>query len=155
MSGFVMSILGSTLGIVRLLGKIGIFELLKPELRKFHPRVLNSVKRSFCRPKHWLTMLREMLNLKTSGYQLQCANDFGTLPIALITASSFFKPSFLMTCLPVKSANQLREKMHSKMLQLSKDCISIQARHSGHFVWIDQPEVILEAIEIILGKIDY
>lgn len=154
MSGFVMSTLGSALGIVRLLREMGMFELLKPELRQFHPRVLNLVKRSFCRPKHWLTMLREMLNLNTSGYQLQSANDFGTLPIALITASSFFKRSFLTACLPVQTANQLREKMHSEMLKLSQDCIQIQAKGSGHFVWIDQPEAILEAIEIILSKID-
>ena len=90
MSGFVMSRLGSVLSIVRLLRRIGMFELLKPELRQFYPSVLNSVKRSFCRPKHWLTMFREMLNLDTSGYQLQPANQFDALPIVLITASSFF-----------------------------------------------------------------
>ncbi|MGK7872736.1 MAG: alpha/beta fold hydrolase [Xenococcaceae cyanobacterium] len=153
MSGFVMSTLGSALGIVRLLRKIGMFELLKPELRQFHPSVLNSVKRSFCRPKHWLTMLREMLNLDTSGYQLQSANHFDTLPIALIRASSFFRRSFWTVGLPIQGANQLREKMHSEILKLSTDCIQIQASRSGHFVWIDQPEAILKAIEIILGKV--
>lgn len=154
MSGFVMSTLGSTLGIIRLLKKIGIFELLKPELRQLEPGVLNSVKRSFCRPKHWLTMLREMHGLDASGYQLQAANHFDTLPIVLITASSFFIPSIWTVCVPIQAANKLRKKMHSEILKLSTDCIQIPAASSGHFVWIDRPDAILEAIEMILSKVD-
>ncbi len=154
MSGFVMSTLGSTLGIIRLLNKIGVFELLKPELRQLEPDVLNSVKRSFYRPKHWLTMLREMHGLDASGYQLQAANHFDTLPIALITASSFFIPSIWTVCVPIQAANKLRKKMHSEILKLSTDCIQIPAASSGHFVWIDRPDAILEAIEIILSKVD-
>jgi len=68
-SGFVMSIIGSMLGIIRLLRICGIFELLKPELRQFSEHSLNSVKRSFCRAKHWMTMIREMLNLNRSARQ--------------------------------------------------------------------------------------
>ncbi|MDJ0702375.1 MAG: alpha/beta hydrolase [Leptolyngbyaceae cyanobacterium MO_188.B28] len=153
MSGFVMSTLGSALGIVRLLRRIGVFELLKPELRQFHPSILNLVKRSFCRPKHWLTMFREMLNLDTSGRQLQVANQFDALPIVLITASSFFRRSLWTSAMPIPAANRLREKMHGEILKLSTDCVQIPADQSGHFVWIDQSEVILEAIEVILGKV--
>ena len=48
-SGFFMSILGSILGIIRLLKIIGTFEFIKPELRKCPQDNLNSIKRSFCR----------------------------------------------------------------------------------------------------------
>ena len=154
MSGFVMSTLGSVLGIVRLLRRIGMFNLLKPELRQFAPSALKSVTRSFCRPKHWLTMFREMLHLDTSARQLRAANYFDTLPIALITASSFFRPSLWTVGMPIPAANKLRKKMHSEILKLSTDCIQIEAEKSGHFVWIDQPDAILKAIEIILGKVD-
>ena len=98
-------------------------------------------------------MFREMLNLDKSGRQLQVANQFDALPIALITASSFFRRSVWTAAMPIPAANRLREKMHREILKLSTDCIQIQAEQSGHFVWIDQSEAIVKAIEVILGKV--
>lgn len=40
MSGFAMSTLGAALGIVRLLGTVGLFELIEKELRKFPAKTL-------------------------------------------------------------------------------------------------------------------
>ncbi len=45
-SGFLMSIIGSILGIIRVLRVLGVFELLKPELRRFSPDSCHRVKRS-------------------------------------------------------------------------------------------------------------
>lgn len=152
-SGFVMSILGSMLGIIRLLRVCGVFELLKPELRQYSRDSVNWVKRSFCRPKHWITMSREMLNLDKSARQVSIANHLGTMPIVSIKARSFFKPSFWTIFIPLKSANQLREKMHMDLGNLSTDFLQLDANKSGHFVWLDQPEVIVNAVKIILNKI--
>jgi pimeloyl-ACP methyl ester carboxylesterase len=152
-SGFVMSTLGSVLGIVRLLAAIGTFELLKKDLRRFPVKNLKQVKRSFYRPKHWLTMGREILNISLSSKQVRPANNFGDLPIVSIKASTFFKRSLWNFYLPIKAADKLREEMHSQLLKLSTDCTQIQAEKSSHFVWIDQPEVILLAIQIVLQKI--
>ncbi|MDJ0530787.1 MAG: alpha/beta hydrolase, partial [Microcystis sp. M53600_WE12] len=69
-SGFLMSIIGSILGIIRVLRVLGVFELLKPELRRFSPDSCHRVKRSFCRAKHWMTMSREMFNLDQSARQV-------------------------------------------------------------------------------------
>lgn len=154
-SGFLMSTLGSLLGIVRLFRIIGCFEFLKPELNQFSTSSLNSIKRSFCRTKHWITMSEEILNLDVSARQLSKANQFGDLPIVSIKADSFFKPSIFTFALPLKAANQLREKMHAELLKLSTDCIQLQAPKSDHFVWVDSPEIILNAIKIILNKVGY
>jgi pimeloyl-ACP methyl ester carboxylesterase len=153
-SGFVMSILGSILGIIRLLRIVGVFELLKPELRRFSQNSLNSVKRSFCRSKHWITMTREMMNLDKSARQVSIAKNFGTVPIVSIKASSFFKPSFWAIFIPLKDVNQLREKMHVELCNLSTDYLQVEANQSGHFVWIDQPDVIVDAVRTVLNKID-
>lgn len=153
-SGFVMSILGSMLGIIRLLKIVGVFELLKPELRYFSQDSLNWVKRSFCRSKHWITMSREMMNLDKSARQVSIAKHFGTLPIVSIKASSFFKPSFWTICIPLKGANQLREKMHIELCKLSTDCLQVEVSKSSHFVWVDQPNVIVDAVRTVLKKID-
>ncbi|MBD2198417.1 MULTISPECIES: alpha/beta fold hydrolase [Calothrix] len=154
LSGFVMSFLGSVLGIVRLLKLIGTFELIKRELGKFPKKTLKSVKRSFCRPKHWITMSREILNLDNSSRQVMSANDFGELPIVNIKANTFFHPSFWTLLLPSKAANDLRDKMHDELMNLSTNSMQIQTDISSHFVWIDQPELIVKAILHIVKNCD-
>lgn len=153
-SGFVMSTLGSMLGIIRLLKVFGVFELIKPELRHCPQTALSWVKRSFCRPKHWITMSREMINLDKSARQVSVAKQFGTLPIASIKASSFFKPTFWTLFIPLQGANQLRDQMHRELYSLSTNCLQVEANKSGHFVWVDQPDVIVDAVRKILDKIN-
>ncbi len=149
-SGFVMCVLGSGLGIIRLLKICGVFERLKPELRQYSSKILNPVKRSFCRPKHWITMAQEMWSLETSGRQLQAVDSLGSLPMVSIKANSFFKPSLWTRAIPLGAANRLRDEMHQDLLKLSTNCIQLQAENSGHFVWLDQPEVMVQAVKILL-----
>ena len=152
-SGFVMCVLGSALGIIRLLKTCKVFELLKPELRQYPSHILNPVTRSFCRPKHWITMAQEMWNLETSGRQLQAIDSLGSLPIVSIKANSFFKLSLWTRLIPLGSANRLRDEMHQEILKLSTNCVQLQAETSGHFVWLDQPEVMLQAVKILSEKV--
>ncbi len=90
-----------------------------------------------------------------SAHQVSVANDLGIVPIVSIKANSFFKPSFWTMFIPLKKANQLREKMHIELGKLSTDFRQIEANQSGHFVWIDQLLVIIEAVKTILDKIKY
>jgi pimeloyl-ACP methyl ester carboxylesterase len=151
-SGFIMSVLGSTLGIVRLLKNLGLFARLKPELTHFPHNALDPVQRSFCRPQHWVTMTQEMLNLNTSSRQVKVANQFNTMPIVSIKAASFFKPAFWTTAIPLKQANRVRAQMHTELCQLSTNCHPVEADQSSHFVWVDQPEVIVTAVKTILSR---
>lgn len=152
MAGFLMSVVGAGLGIVRLLCKVGVFALLKPELRRFPQAALAPVLRSFCRPKHWLTMGQELWNLHTSGQQMLEAQDLGDLPVINIKASSFFHPTFWTALIPLQQANHLRDRMHGELLKLSSRCIQTPAAVSSHFVWIDQPEVIVQSVAKILNS---
>ena len=145
-SGFIMSVFGSMLGIVRLMGTIGLFELIKPELRQFNPKQRQRVKHSFYSHNHWLTMARELINLDRSGRQLKIANDLGNLPIISIKSKSFFKPSIFTIFLPLKSINKLRDKIHYNLSLLSDNYLEIPANNSSHFVWIDEPEIMIQAI---------
>jgi hypothetical protein len=126
------------LGFIRLAKVFGGFEMLKPELRHFPHQPRTWVKQSFCRPKHWLTMSCEMLNLNQSSREVSVANDFGSLPIVSIKARSFFKASFWTFLLPRRKADELRDEMHEKLGRLSTDCLQLNASNSDHFVWIDQ-----------------
>ncbi|MDJ0658997.1 MAG: alpha/beta hydrolase [Crocosphaera sp.] len=145
-SGFIMSIFGATLGLIRLLGTCKIFELIKPQLRKFNQDSLKTVKQSFYHPKHWLTMAREIWNLETSATQVKKANNLGDIPLISIKSKTFFNPSIFTFFLPLKATNKLRDIIHDELLKLSSNSHQILANKSSHFVWIDEPEIIIMAI---------
>ncbi len=152
-SGFIISILGSALGFVRIAANVGIFERIKPSLRHLSTHDLRPVARSFYRPKHWLTMAREIAQLDKSGRQVSVANEFRALPIVNIRARSFFRPSWFSRLLPGKEIEGVRSQMHKDLMDLSTRCTQLPASQSSHFVWIDQPEVIIQAIELLLLRI--
>lgn len=152
LSGFLISTFGAMLGLIRLLGNCQVFELIKPQLKKIDHETLILVKRSFYFPKHWLTMAREMWNLETSAIQLKQASNLGNIPLISIKSAAFFKPTFLTFFLPLKAADKLRDTMHIELLKLSSDATQIVASNSSHFVWVDEPEVIIKAVEILVKK---
>ncbi|MEL6929693.1 MAG: alpha/beta hydrolase [Cyanobacteria bacterium J06600_6] len=148
-SGFIMSIFGSLFGIIRLLGAIGLFEVIKPELKQFDVQQRRRVKRSFYHYSHWLTMARELISLNLSSRQLQIADHF-TVPIISIRSQTFFQPSPLTRLLPRQAIDRLRAKMHDCLSSLSPNFESITAANSSHFVWTDEPEIIVSAIAQLL-----
>ncbi|MEO0802958.1 MAG: alpha/beta hydrolase [Cyanobacteria bacterium J06642_2] len=152
-SGFGMALLGSALGLVRLLEICRVFELVKPELRRFPREALAPVKRSFVRPKHWLTMAQELLGLDASGRQVSIADGFGDLPIVSIKAEAFFRPSIWTLGMKLGPADRLRDRMHVALSKLSSRCESMSADASGHFVWVDRPDVILKAVDRVLEQV--
>jgi pimeloyl-ACP methyl ester carboxylesterase len=52
--------------------------------------------------------------------------------------------------MPLTSADKLRDKMHDRLLKISNNCSQIKADKSSHFIWIDEPELIINAIEELL-----
>lgn len=152
LAGFLMATLGSFLGIIRILGNLKIFELIKPELSKFDRLTLNRVKKSFYSHHHWITMAREIWNLNKSARQLQRSENLGNLPIINIKANYFFKRSLLNFYFPLNSADRLRDKMHDRLMEISTNCDRIQADNSSHFVWCDRPDLIIKAIKQLLNQ---
>jgi hypothetical protein len=151
--GFVA--IGAALGIVRVLGELGVFELIKPELKKFPKRDRQYVKRSFYSARHWLTMGREMWNLDTSGRQLKAADNLGDLPIISIKSQTFLRPLFGIKLLSLPTADRVRDRIHLDLLKLSTDTQQILADRSSHFVWIDEPEIIINAVATLHDRLNH
>lgn len=149
-SGFVLSVFGSLLGIIRVIGTFGLFEVIKSELGKFSVEQRQQVKKSFDHHNHWLTVFRELINLDRSSHQLKAANNFGDLPIISIKSRSFFKPSIPTLFLPLKSIDRLRVKMHYSLNLISSNYTEIIGTKSSHFVWIDEPKIIIQAVQELL-----
>ncbi|MCM1981681.1 alpha/beta fold hydrolase [Lyngbya confervoides] len=151
-SGFLMSILGSGLGLIRVLKQLGAFLFLKPQLKRWSKAEQYPVTRSFCRPKHWLTMARELWNLNRSSQQLQRTHPLGSIPLVTLKADSFFHPKLWTRLIPLRQANQTRNLMQERLSQLSHDSVQIEAPLSSHFIWVDQPELIAAAIQHIIHR---
>lgn len=152
-SGFIMSIFGSLLGIIRVLGIIGVFELIKPELREFDSHTKATVKKSFYYYNHWITMTRELWSLNKSARQVAIANRLTNLPIVSIKSKTFFKLTWFNFFLPLKTVDKLRDRMHKNLTRLSSQYTQIPANNSSHFVWIDEPELIVTAVKKILKQL--
>jgi pimeloyl-ACP methyl ester carboxylesterase len=151
---FVFVSFGAALGIVRILGVLGIFEIIKPELKHCDPIRLKQVKRSFYRASHWLTMAREMSSLDTSGKQLRVADDLGDLPVINIKAATFLRiplPAIFWSWL-MNPADRARDQIHLALAKVSTNSQQLLAPHSSHFVWVDQPEIMVEAVEIMIDR---
>jgi pimeloyl-ACP methyl ester carboxylesterase len=152
-SGFIISVIGACLGIIRALGNCHIFEVIKPELRKFNDKIKYPVKRSFYRPKHWLTMMQEMWNLSSSGEFLKATHDLGKIPIISIKSKTFMQKNIFTWLFPLKSLDNFRNKIHHNLSLLSPNYHQIIANRSSHFVWIDEPEIIVNAVRTILNSL--
>ncbi len=146
---FIFVSAGAALGIVRVLGMIGLFEIIKPELKCCDPIRLKQIKRSFYRAGHWLTMSREMIGLDTSGRQLRFANNLGALPVINIKASTFLRiplPTIFWGWL-MNPADRARDQIHLALAKVSTNTQQLLAPQSSHFVWVDQPTVIVDAVQ--------
>jgi pimeloyl-ACP methyl ester carboxylesterase len=142
----------AALGIVRILGNLGVFELIKPELKKFPKTDRDRTKRSFYYARHWLTMAREMWNLDASGNQLKIANNLGDLPIVSIKAQTFLRPVLGIPFLSVPAADRMRDRIHRDLMNLSTQTQQISASKSSHFVWIDEPELMIKAAAMLVDR---
>jgi pimeloyl-ACP methyl ester carboxylesterase len=151
--GFVS--IGAALGIVRFLGVLGVFELIKPELKKFSSADRQYVKRSFYSARHWLTMGQEMWGLDTSGEQLKAAENLENLPIISIKSQTFLRPLLGIKFLSLPIADRVRDRIHLDLLQLSTNTQQILANHSSHFVWIDQPDKIINAVATLHANLNH
>jgi pimeloyl-ACP methyl ester carboxylesterase len=150
--GFVA--ISAALGVVRLCGMLGIFELIKPELKKFSTVDLVDIKRSFYSAHHWLTMGQEMWDLDQSGRQLRSADNLGDLPIISIKSQTFLRPLLGIKFLSLPTADRVRDRIHQALLQLSTNTRQVLANRSSHFVWIDEPEIIINAVAELLRNIN-
>jgi len=142
------------LGWVRLMGILQVFELLKPELRRFPPEELNRIKFSYYQSKHWGAMFSEMQNLKISSRQMQPTQSLGSLPLVVIEASTFLQSSPLMDLLPRKLVDRTWSQMQQKLLELSDRSQLMFAENSSHFVWVDRPDVMIAAVRTVLEMIE-
>jgi pimeloyl-ACP methyl ester carboxylesterase len=90
----------------------------------------------------------ENLNLAASAEQVRAAGSLGDLPLAVVTANQSNAPD-----LPEEVAAALHAvwlELQDELASLSSNSRHTFATEGGHFVQLDQPEVVIEAIVYVL-----
>lgn len=151
--GFKTTQIVAALGIVRLAGLLGFFEFFKKELRNFPQEELSRIKLSYYLSKHWEAMFREVRDIKKSSLQMKQTNSLGNMPLVVISVSNFLKRSFLTAWLPLRQVDESWKKMQAELVKLSCNSKEIIAEKSGHFVWVDEPEVMVQAIRELVAMV--
>ena len=95
-------------------------------------------------------MAREIACLDRSGQQLRAANEFGNLPIINIKARCFLDLGWLNNIPPLRTA----ERFERQDAPSANEIVYAMPANTGGkewtFVWIDQPELIVEAVRSLI-----
>ena len=72
------------------------------------------------------------------------ADNLGDLPIISIKSQTFLRPLLGIELLSLPTADRVRDRIHIDLLKLSTNSQQLASTHySSHFVWIDEPELIV------------
>ena len=142
----------SQVGVLRLIGEMNLLPILediKREIQKYPLAVqtLFDTYKSFCyRPDYWATASSEFANLKKSFEEIQSVTSLGSLPLIVLSQGS--KDS--------KMSDERFQKLASLQLDLTKLSSNSQriiAENSGHLVQLDQPELVISAVQQLIESV--
>jgi len=98
-------------------------------------------------------MAQEIWCLDTSGRQLQAADNLGDLPIISIKSQTFLRPLLGIKFRSLITADRVFDRIHLDLLKLSTNTQQVLANRSSHFVWIDEPAIIINAVATLCQNV--
>jgi uncharacterized protein YacL (UPF0231 family) len=54
----------------------------------------------------------------------------------------------------INKADQVRDRIHTALAKVSDDTQQFSSLGSSHFVWVDQPEMMVAAVEQVIDRIN-
>ncbi len=141
----------SQFGVLRFIGEMNLLPILKDVKQKIqhYPlavQTLFDIYKSFCyRPHHWATASSEFANIKKSVEELQSVTSLGSLPLIVLSHGSK----------DPKISDERFQKWASLQLDLtnlSSNSQRIVAEKSGHFIPLDQPELVVSAVQQVIER---
>lgn len=102
--------------------------------------VHKSVEGSFDEAKAMLDMSRSAANI----------GDFGNIPLIVISSAGY-KQNANSTSTEQEKEFTLRERFQSELLNLSNRSIQIEAEKSGHYIQLEEPELIISAVKSVIA----
>jgi pimeloyl-ACP methyl ester carboxylesterase len=104
-----------------------------------------------CNPHSAREMVAEMKALAESAAQTAASGSLGDLPLAVVSRDPD-RPSADLPAELAKPSNDAWEKMQEELAHLSTRGTQTIAKNSGHYIQIDQPEAVVEAIRNVVSQ---
>jgi len=95
--------------------------------------------------------IKEMKALTQSAAETAATGSLGDLPLAVLSHDPD-KPSSELPADLAKPTNQAWEKMQEELAHLSTRGTLTIARNSGHYIQIDRPDLVVEAVHTVLDQ---
>ena len=127
-----------------------VLERLKEQAQKYPLEVQNSLNifKAFCYcPQYWATASNEMANINKSFEQIQAVQSLGSLP--LIVLSQGAKDPKVSEARFQKWAS-----LQLDLTQLSSNSKHIIADKSGHNIQLDQPGLVIDAVQHLIEGLE-
>jgi pimeloyl-ACP methyl ester carboxylesterase len=113
-----------------------VSERLVGEVRKMPPELWPAIQAHWCRPHTFESMARHLRTLPDAAASVYKTNPRSTIPVTVLSASRL-------------TAEQLAE--HRSLAETSDRGRHIIANRSGHWIHLDEPELVREAIQDIVA----
>jgi hypothetical protein len=113
---------------------------------------INIINNSYL-PESLPAVLEESKNLEALGKEAGKVSSFEDIPLIVITGTSENRISEYPTRELGLKVQKLWMEMQSELLKLSTNSEQMFANKSGHYVQLQQPEIIVEAIKKLLRKV--
>jgi pimeloyl-ACP methyl ester carboxylesterase len=109
------------------------------------------IRAAECHFSHAREGVAEMKSLPESAAQTSATGSLGDMPLAVLSHD----PDTPQPDLPadlVKPLNDAWEQMQGELARLSTKGTQTIAKHSGHYIQIDRPEMVVDAIQKVVNQ---
>lgn len=141
------------LALARILASFGLVRLainagLRPnDVTKYPPAIRRLLKASWKRAQAIQTVYREMVAFEAGAAQVRASRRFyNHLPLVVLTQSI---PSEALTTAE-KRPEDAWQAFQQDLVSLSSQSTQVIAEQSGHYIQLEQPELVVEAIKTVL-----
>lgn len=126
--------LAATFGLVRAVLALGVIPASRRGIAKYPPALQPVLRAFLARTRYWHTMRAEDLSFERSTRQMRAARQpLGDLPLVALVRSARPTPGWFST--------------------LSPRGIGVTVERSGHFIHLDQPALVAEAVARVVRHV--
>src|SRR5580658_3102459 len=104
---------------------------------------------------NWHTAAESVAELKAfpeSAAQTASTGSLGDMPLAVLSHDPD-KPSAELPADIAKTTNDAWEKMQEELARLSTRGTQVIAKNSAHYIQIDRPDVVIDAVRSVVGQV--
>jgi|GEM_PF-263345 len=140
-------------GFTRIAGNAGLLDAFERYLAPLSPNVEPAAwARMIYNPRHWAASLAEREASETSYQQVRTINLPQSLPLVVLTAANGIDAWRPPGYQPDAHAQQIWLEMQKEQSELTSAGQWIMIDDSGHYMYFDQPDAIVEAVLKMLAN---